>query len=113
VISAESTFITCPAPSCGPDSEIIIVFTDAPGTKAALTAADRLVHGLDLRLTLITPRIVPYPLPLECPPVPVEFVEREMIELARDLEAEITIHILLCRDRDEAVRRALRQNHWS
>jgi hypothetical protein len=108
VINAQSTFIACPAPASGPDSEIVIVFTDAPGTKAALAAADRLVHGLDLRLTLISPRIVPYPLPLECPPVPVEFLKGEMVELARGLDAEITIHILLCRDRNEAVRRALR-----
>jgi hypothetical protein len=109
MINAQCAFIARPAPACGPDSEIIIVFTDAHGTKAALTAADRLVHGLDLRLTLIIARIVPYPLPLQCPPVPVEFVEREMVELARGLDAEITIHILLCRNRNEAVRRALRR----
>jgi hypothetical protein len=107
VINAQCTFIAGPAPASGPDSEIVIVFTDAPGTKAALAAADRLLHRLDLRLTSISPRIVPYPLPLKCPPVPVEFVKREMVELARGLDAEITIHILLCRDRNEAVSRAL------
>jgi hypothetical protein len=107
VNNEQCTSITSPVPASGPNSEIVVIFTDRVRTKAALTAACRLGHGLDLPLTLLAPRVVPYPLPLECSPVPATFIEREMTHLVKGLNAEITIHILLCRNRTEAVKNAL------
>jgi hypothetical protein len=90
----------------GSNSQVYVIFTDIVGTKRALTAASRLARGLDFRVTLLIPRIVPYPLPLERPPVPVDFVERRIAELVSGVGEEIAIEILLCRDRSEAFRNA-------
>ena len=92
----------------GPNARIYVIFTDIVGTKAALFAATRLAHGLDLPLLLLAARRVPYPLPLEEPPFSVEFTERAMCSLVSNLDAEIAVQILLCREPEEALRDALR-----
>ena len=97
-----------PASAKGPNARIYVIFTDIVGTKAALFAAARLAHGLDLPLLLLAARRVPYPLPLEEPPISVEFTEHEMYALVSDLDAEIAVQILLCREPEEALRGALR-----
>jgi hypothetical protein len=51
--------------------------------------------------------VVPYPLPLEHPPVAAEFTERALSQLASGQELEVTIKVYLCRDRNETIRRAL------
>lgn len=84
-----------------------MIFTDIIGTRAALLAATRLADGLDLPVSLLAARSVPYPLPLESPPVSVEFTEHEMCCLVSDLDTEIAVHILLCREPEAAIRDAL------
>ena len=91
----------------GPNVRIYVIFTDIIGTRAALLAATRLAYGLDLPLSLLAARSVPYPLPLESPPVSVEFTEHAMCSLVSDLDAEIAVQILLCREPQEALRDAL------
>ena len=75
----------------GPNARIYVIFTDIIGTRAALLAATRLADGLDLPLSLLAARSVPYPLPLESPPVSVEFTEHAMRSLVSDLDAEIAV----------------------
>jgi hypothetical protein len=84
-----------------------VIFTNAEGTKGALKAANCLAHDLDTRVELLVPQVVPYPLPLEHPPVAAEFTERALSQLASEQELEVTIKVYLCRDRNETVRRAL------
>lgn len=84
-----------------------MIFTDAARTKTALQAAARLARGLDLPLELLTAQVVPYPLPLSEPPVSVEFIGGAMARLVGELEAEISVRILLCRDRDRTIRDAV------
>jgi hypothetical protein len=88
--------------------DLQVIFTDLPKTTAALAAARTLARDLGARITLMAAQIVPYPLPLAEPDVPVEFTERVMESLAVDNEAAVEIY--LCRDRDEAIRRALPPN---
>lgn len=91
----------------GPDARIYVIFTDSAGTRAALSAAVKLGRGLDLHLLLLAARRVPYPLPLDEPPVSVEFTEEAMYRLVSGLDAEIAIQILLCREPEDALRGAL------
>ena len=99
--------IGSPARGRGPDSRIYVIFTDVEGTRAALTAAAGLAQGLGLPLELLAARVVPYPLPLNEPPVSVEFMEGAMSRLVGDLDAEVSVNILLCRDPDQTLRQAL------
>jgi hypothetical protein len=51
---------------------------------------------------------VPYPAPLERPPVLLEFSERRFRDLAGHSPVETTVRIYLCRDRWEALNRILK-----
>ena len=89
--------------------DLKVIFTDLPKTAAALAIARTMAKGLGARITLLVAQVVPYPLPLAAPDVPIEFTERLMEPLACDQgDAEDTaIEILLCRDREEAIRGAV------
>lgn len=90
--------------------EVTVIFTTASGTTAALEAVDGLAGGLDLRLTLLVLQAVPYALPLSRPPVNLDHLRRVALLLVTGVCAsgqEIVIQIILCRDRDEGLRRAI------
>jgi len=88
--------------------EVIVVFTDTPGTLAALQMADRLAKRLEARLRLLMPYEVPYTLPLTKPAVPVGFLEGQLRTLACQAPMEIAAHIYLCRDRRRTLRLVLK-----
>lgn len=78
--------------------EIAVVFTFAPATMAALRRASALASSLNARITLVHPQTARYPLPLESPPVLLEFSERRLREIAVECPVETTVQIYLCRD---------------
>lgn len=86
---------------------ISVVFTSVEATLAALAEAGRLATSLRARITLLVPQVVPYVLPLESPPVLLEWNERRFEMIARQSPVETTVRIYLCRDRIETVRSAL------
>jgi hypothetical protein len=88
--------------------EVFVIFTDTPGTLAALQMADRLAKRLEARLRLVMPYEVPYALPLTEPAVPVEFLEGQLRTLASEVPMEIAAHIYLCRDRRRTLRLVLK-----
>lgn len=92
--------------------DLQVVFTDPAGTRAALAAAGRYARGLDARITILAAQVVPYPLPLDCPPVPVEFTERTLRSLASEqivpTEVELAVELYLCRDKNETIRNVLK-----
>ena len=78
--------------------EITVVFTSARATTAALNQAGALASKLSARITLVVPQVVPYPLPLESPPVLLDFSERRFGEIAKASPVETTVRVYLCRD---------------
>jgi hypothetical protein len=91
--------------------EVVVMFTDVPGTLKALKTAAELAHNLNGRIRVLAPQVVPYPLPLESPPVSTEFNQRRFQTLASEGSAPVKIDTrvesCLCRDRDDAVCQAL------
>ena len=87
--------------------QIQLVFTGFATAKAALAAAGQYARDLGARITILAAQVVPYPLPLEKPPVDVALLERGLGVLAAAQPLEIAIQIYLCRDRWEAIRNAL------
>src|SRR6266849_4711039 len=75
-----------PAPAQRDESkhqlEVAVVFTSAAPTIAALKKAGALADRLSARINLVVPQTVPYPLPLDSPPVLLEFSERRFQEIA-------------------------------
>jgi len=100
------------APTSAPESrlEVTVIFTTVSGTTAALDAVYRLASGFDLRLTLLVLQVVPYAVPLFRPPVSVDHLRRVALSLVTGACVnwpEIAIQILLCRDREECLRRTI------
>jgi hypothetical protein len=86
---------------------ITVVFTSAELTSAALRKAGTLASRLSGRITLVVPQVVPYPLPLESPPVLLEFSERRFREIATESPVDTTVRLYLCRDRLETLNTVL------
>ncbi len=78
--------------------EVAVVFTSTDATLAALRKAGALAKSLRARITLVVPQIVPYPLPLNSPPVLLDFTERRFEAIARNSLVETVVRIYLCRD---------------
>jgi hypothetical protein len=78
---------------------IAVVFTSVESTLTALKEAGTLASSLGARITLLVPQVVPHPLPLESPPVLVEFNERRFRVIADQAPVETRVFIYLCRDR--------------
>jgi len=80
-----------------------VVFTSIEPTLAALKKAGALAGRLNARITLLVAQIVPYPLPLESPPVLLDFNERRFRKIANQSPVETTVRLYLCRDQLETL----------
>ena len=89
---------------------IAVVFTSVESTLAALKEAGNLANSLGARITLVVPQVVPYPVPLETPPVLVEFNEHRFRVIASESLVETIVQIYLCRDRLDMLLRTLSPN---
>ena len=86
---------------------ISVVFTSVESTLTALREAGKLADSLGARITLLVPQIVPHPLPLESPPVLMEFNEKRFRVMASQGPVETRVHIHLCRDRFQTLKSVL------
>ena len=89
---------------------IAVVFTSVESTLAALKEAGNLANSLGAKITLVVPQVVPYPLPLETPPVLLEFNEHRFQVIASESLVETSVQIYLCRDRIEMLLGTLSPN---
>jgi hypothetical protein len=100
------------APPVAPETEqklnIAVVFTSVEATLAALKEAGRLADSLHARVELVVPQVVPYPLPLESPPVLIDFNEKRFRIIASQSPVETSVRIYLCRDAAETLHKVLR-----
>jgi hypothetical protein len=94
--------------STGPSRiTIFVLFTGVRKTLDALWSAGRLARDLDVHIEIIVPEIVPYPLPLDEPPVPRSFWNHRYRTIVEQAGIDTGIHVCLCRDPREAVDRLL------
>jgi hypothetical protein len=88
--------------------EVTVVFTDMRSTLEALKTAAGFAEDLDVRVRLVVLQIVPYALPLDVPPVPIELKERQFGSLVSNLMVDTRVDICLCRNKREGLLRALK-----
>jgi hypothetical protein len=110
VKAARPVPVVTPGRENNPELRLYVAYTNPDATKSALKAAVCLARDLKARLVLVVPKIVPYPLPLEAPPVSNEYTDRLLSQLLDRQEADITAQVYLCRDPDTAIRDALEPN---
>ena len=91
-----------------PDLNVSVVVTSFESTQAALRRASVLARNLGARITLLVTQKVPQPLPLDTPPVAIDWNEERYQELAGQSPVETTVRIYLCRDRLTALKQALK-----
>lgn len=89
---------------------VAVVFTSVDSTLAALKEAGALANSLGARIRLVVPQVVPYPLPLESPPILVEFNESRLRVMASESPVETSVQVYLCRDRVEMLLHTLSPN---
>jgi hypothetical protein len=76
---------------------IVVVFTSADATLAALTRATELANGLMPQIRLLVPQVVPYPLDLDHPDVHPLFRPGQICKFSSGAP-EIELDVRLCRD---------------
>jgi hypothetical protein len=88
-----------------------VLFTNYKETLRALKLAEALTPGLPSEIVLLVPVTVPFPLPIEEPPVPLGFACRRISELVSCVQGETSLeaYVFLCRNPIEAVLRSLGQ----
>jgi len=74
-----------------PRLNISVVFTSVESTLAAMKKAGALASSLGARIALLVPQVVPYPLPLDNPPIAREWNENRFEELAIESPVETTV----------------------
>jgi hypothetical protein len=104
---APATAAVTPDASASSRLDIAVVFTTVKPTLAALRKAAALARGLDGGIRLVVPRIVPFPLQLDQPPVPEEHVARRFRTLLEDCAVDTKIDFRLCRDPEAGLVQAL------
>jgi hypothetical protein len=87
---------------------ISVIFTSAAPTLNALKRAGALATRYGARITLLVPQVVPFPLPLENPPVLIDWDEQRFQAIAGESPVGTTVQIFLCRDRLETLTAVLR-----
>jgi hypothetical protein len=88
--------------------EINVVLGGLENAESVLHTAASFATGLHAKLTIHFPRVVPYPLPLKSPPVSVELVERNLLELSARQAIETSANVYFCRDRSDTIREILK-----
>jgi len=88
--------------------EIFVVYTSVQATVIALTRAAALAKGLNARLRFVMLNLIPYPLPLETPPVRCDFSERRLLDIVIASPVETTVQLCMCRQRFETLVALLR-----
>jgi hypothetical protein len=87
--------------------KVFVLYTGVSRTLAALQRAATLTTGLNARIEVVFPQVVPYPLPLDEPAAAPSFLTRRFKTLAEKAQIEARIHVYLCRHRREALASAL------
>jgi hypothetical protein len=99
-----------PGGGADPELSVFVVFTSIRWTLKALVKAREIVRPAGAAVTVVIAQIVPFPLPLDESPVPLEFVVRRFEEVAGTLPGKIDISAYLCRNPLEAYKRVFSRN---
>jgi hypothetical protein len=81
--------------------EIVVIFTAEKQTLEALRTAASLAQGLDGAIHVIVPQVVPFPLPLDRPPVDLDFTESRFRTLIPNRPIQTWVDVRLCREESD------------
>ena len=96
-----------PAEGTG-ELEIVVPYTDAETTAAALARASVLTAGLHAHVLLVAVHTLPYPMPFVCPAGVHAHLVEQLIELATGCALTVHPQVVLARDRLEGFQYAMK-----
>ena len=82
----------------GRELSVYVLFTGVHATLDAVHEAAALARELGASISLVYTARVPWPLPLDEPPVNLDFMRRRFHALADDCAVELRFEIVVCRD---------------
>ena len=82
---------------------VYVVATTIGGTRAALEAARTFAAGVDVRIILLVPQVVPYPQSVDHPADSVAFTRERFRHLAESLAVDVLVRVCLCRSHSAAL----------
>jgi hypothetical protein len=88
-------------------SEITVIFTSFESTQKALLNAGALAMRLGTHVAVIAAQVVPYPLPLDKPPVPYGFIFRRFESIVDQFPVKTEFRVFLCRDQLQCIKSLL------
>jgi len=94
--------------SDGARFEVLVLFTTVPETLLALRRAAGLASQLKARIELIVPEIVPYPLPIDRPPVVPPFLINRYRTIVQQAGIDAGIRVCFCREPHAALAATLK-----
>ena len=93
--------------------EVNVIFSGLRETSAALNFAQSMARDLRARIRLQAAIAVPFPLPLDRPPISVPFLQTALRNLVSQLEKQTfdpAVNLCFCRDRVRALLQVLKPN---
>jgi len=75
--------IQAPLSVCKTPIQLFVIHANGQDTAATIRAAGLLAQGLNAEITVLAAIEVPFPLPLEHPPVAIEFTENQFRHMLR------------------------------
>ncbi len=89
---------------------VYVIFTSIDWTLKALEKAGELAKPLDANIVVVALQVVPFPLPLDRPPIPTEFIVKNFEEKANEFPEKTRVIAYSCRNPIEALKRILHRN---
>jgi hypothetical protein len=86
-----------------PALRVIVVYTFVEEALRVCSQTAQFVEQLGMTLRILVPVVVPYPLPIERPPVDPQFIAHGIIEACAGVDVPVRIDVRLCRDRLQCV----------
>jgi hypothetical protein len=90
-----------------PKVEITVIFTSFDLTQEAVKSAESLAMRVGVPVAVVAAQVVPYPLPLDRPPVPSGFIFRRFESIVKQLPVKTEFRIFLCRDQMQCLKSIL------
>jgi hypothetical protein len=86
----------CISPEAG--LSVFVVFPSMNWALRAMEKAREMAVPLGARIVVVALQVVPYPLPLDKPPIPIDFLIRRFQEKAGEFSGRTRVAVYLCRD---------------
>lgn len=86
---------------------VFVILTSLNRNQKALEKACQLAESLQTHITILAVRIVPYPLQLDEPPIPQDFVISRFTEMTNAISEKVQLWTYLCRDPIRAIEQAI------